>query len=159
MSRVPTIVLAAAAALACVASPAPAPAQTAGAQRAATRVVVAARPIRSREVISPGDVELAAASDAASDALGDPAEAIGMEARVTLYPGRPVRRGDLARPALVERNQIVTLTFRRGALAIVAEGRALDRGGRGDRIRALNMDSRVRVTGRVTGPGSLEVGR
>ena len=46
-------------------------------------------------------------------------------ARVTLYPDRPIRPGDLAPPALVDRNQIVTLEYAAGPLVILTEGRAL----------------------------------
>ncbi len=35
-------------------------------------------------------------------------EVVGLEARVTLYAGRPIRAADLGPPALVDRNQIVS---------------------------------------------------
>ena len=72
--------------------------------------------------------------------------------------GRPIAAGDLGPPAVVERNQIVTLRFRRGALLIEGEGKALDRGPEGARVRVMNLLSRVSVTGRVAGPNLVEVG-
>ena len=44
-------------------------------------------------------------------------------------------------------------------LQIRVEARALDRGGSGERIRAMNLDSRNAVVGRVVGPGVVEVSR
>ena len=51
------------------------------------------------------------------------------------------------------------MTYARGGLTIVAEGRALGRAGLGERVRVLNLDSKAVVTGRVTGFGEVEVGQ
>lgn len=119
--------------------------------------VVAARPVRAGTVLGPGDLTLAA--PASAGALASVEEGIGLEAQVTLYPGRPVRPTDLAPPALVERNTLIRLTYSTGGLRIQAEGRALDRGEMGARVRVMNMDSRTVVTGVVAGPHHVEVGR
>ena len=91
-------------------------------------------------------------------ALTHPADALGLEARVTIYAGRPVRAGDLGLPAVVERNQIVPISFLSGGLAIKAEGRALARGGVGDVIRVMNLASRTTVSGRIAPDGQVVVG-
>ena len=65
----------------------------------------------------------------------------------------------LGPPALVDRNALVRMVFVRGALAIQAEGRALDRGGVGERVRVMNLGSKQIVTGAVAPDGSVEVGR
>lgn len=130
-------------------------AQTPPPQADGEPVVVTTRAIRARTVIGPGDVVLA--SGDASGALSDPDEAIGMEARVWLQAGRVVMPEDLGPPALVERNQLVIMRFRRGLLEITAEGRALDRAGAGELVRVMNLDSRSTVTGRVIGPALVEV--
>ena len=92
------------------------------------------------------------------EAFADPAAVLGQEARVAIYAGRPVLAGDIGPPALVERNQTVTLVYSRGALTILAEGRSLGRGGAGDSLRAMNIASRTTVTGRVAGDGTVHVG-
>ncbi len=125
----------------------------------ADKVAAAARSIRSKSLIGPDDVVMIAASPATIGAITDVNEIIGKEARVALYPGRPIRRSDLADPAMVERNDIVRLTYTRGALVIAADGRALERGGVNQRIRAMNLDSRITIVGTVVGPGEVEVGR
>jgi flagella basal body P-ring formation protein FlgA len=118
--------------------------------------VVAARTIRAQTVIGPDDLTLA--DTALPGALTQMAEALGLEARTTIYAGRPVRAADLGLPAVVERNQIVPISFIAGGLAIHAEGRALARGGVGDVIRVMNMESRTTVSGRVTADGRVMVG-
>ena len=73
------------------------------------------------------------------------------------YAGRPIPLSGLAPPALVERNQLVTLIFRRGGLDIRADGRALGRGAAGDEIRIMNLGSRSTIFGTVAGPALVTV--
>ena len=117
--------------------------------------VVPARTIRAQEVIAPEDLKLRAVEMAGGFASID--EVAGLEARVALYPGRPVRPGDVGPPAIVERNQVVTLTYLSGGLAIRTEGRVLDRAGAGDRVKVMNLASRATVMGRVRPDGSVSV--
>lgn len=118
--------------------------------------VVASRTIRAQTVLEAGDVVLAAGE--VGGALSDPAQAVGQEARVTLYAGRPIRSGDLGPPAVVERNQLVPLSYVSGPLAIVTEGRALARGGIGDSVNVMNLASRSIVIGRIGADGMVRVG-
>jgi len=117
--------------------------------------LVATRTIPAQSVLAASDMTLVAAE--IPGALASLPEAVGLEARVTLYAGRPIHAGDLGPPAIVDRNQIVTLTFTAGALAIVTEGRALARGGVGDVIRVMNLASRTTVTGRIMAGGMVQV--
>jgi flagella basal body P-ring formation protein FlgA len=117
--------------------------------------VVAAGTIRSMSLIGPLDVALAEGDT--PGALSDPVDAIGMEARVNLYPGRPIRAADLQPPAVVNRNEIITLQYNQGGLLIVTEGRALDRAGIGERLRVINLSSRTTVTATVVSVGLAEV--
>lgn len=121
----------------------------------AAQTLVATRVLRAQSVLGAQDLTLVPGQ--ANGALSAPTQAIGQEARVTLYPGRPIRAADLVPPALVERNQLVTLLFRRGNLQITAEGRALSRGGSGARIRVMNLQSRSTVTGEVGADGQITV--
>jgi flagella basal body P-ring formation protein FlgA len=125
------------------------------AQAAAAGTVVASRPIRVREIIGPDDVRLN--PGATPGGLSDVDLVIGQEARVGIFAGWPIRPGDIGPPALVDRNQLVTLVFRRGGLNITADGRALGRAAAGELVRVMNMSSRATVTGVVTGPNVVEV--
>ena len=118
--------------------------------------LVTTRVLRAQALIAPED--LAVVPGTVAGALSAPDQAIGQEARVTLYPGRPIAADDIGPPAIVERNQIVPLAYRAGGLAILTEGRALARGGAGDTIRVMNLASRSTVTGRVRADGTVVVG-
>jgi flagella basal body P-ring formation protein FlgA len=118
--------------------------------------LVATRTIRAQTVIGPEDMALVDA--ALPGALDDPTLALGLEARVAIYAGRPIRSQDLGAPALVDRNQLVSLIYLAGGLAISTGGRALERGAEGDVIRAMNLGSRTTVNGRVGPDGAIYVG-
>ncbi len=122
---------------------------------ALAQALVATQVIPARSVVAADQVAVVQA--AIDGALTDPAEAVGQEARVTIYPGRPLRAADLGSPALVERNAIVSLLYRADGLVIATEGRALDRAAEGEPLRVMNLDSRSIVTGRVAADGTVLV--
>ncbi len=117
--------------------------------------LVATRTIRAQTVLSPED--FATVEAAIPGALSDAASAIGLETRVTLYAGRPIKATDVGPAALVERNQTVSLVYRTGLLSILTEGRALSRGGPGDVIKVMNLSSRTTVTGTIGSDGTVAV--
>jgi flagellar basal body P-ring formation protein FlgA len=118
--------------------------------------VVATRTIRAKSLIKPGDLTLVSAE--LPGAISDPNAAVGLEARVSIYAGKPVRQGDLGAPTLIDRNQLVTLVYVAEGLAISTEGRALGRGSAGEEIRVMNLGSRSTVSGRVGPDGKVYVG-
>lgn len=119
-------------------------------------VVVATRTLRAGMAIGAGDVVMMS-DPSRPGVVSDPQAAIGQEARVTLYAGRPIPEASLGPPALVERNQLVTLVFRQSGLAIRADGRALGRGAEGEAVRVMNLASRSTITGTVAGPALVSV--
>jgi flagellar basal body P-ring formation protein FlgA len=125
-------------------------------QPAFAESVVATRTIRAKTLIGPEDLTLVSAE--LPGALGDPALAIGQEAKVSIYAGKPVKPGDYGPPTLVQRNQLVTLIYTSGGLSIATEGRALDRGSEGEDLRVMNLQSKNTVTGRIGPDGAVYVG-
>jgi flagellar basal body P-ring formation protein FlgA len=119
-------------------------------------VVAAARTLRAGTAIGPGDI-VVLADPARPGIASDPEAVMGLEARVTLYAGRPIPESSLGPPALVERNALVTLVFERGGLAIRVEGRALGRGSEGEAVRVMNLASRSTVSGTIAGPALVRV--
>ncbi|QPH53090.1 flagellar basal body P-ring formation chaperone FlgA [Pontivivens ytuae] len=115
------------------------------------------RAIRAETVIRYEDVIQAAES--VPGGITSIEQAVGQEARVTLYPGRPILITDLAEPAVINRNDVVEMQFASGGLAIVTEGRVLDRARVGDRVRVMNLASRLTVWGEVMPSGRVEVSR
>lgn len=114
------------------------------------------RTVRAQTLIAAEDLVLL--DRQVPGAIVDPAEAIGMEARTTLYANRPLRASDIGPPSLIDRNQIVPLSFSTRGLQILTEGRALASGGAGEVIRIMNLSSRTTVSGRILADGSVVVG-
>ena len=124
---------------------------------AAAETVVAARTIRAQSVITVDDVIIDGQATAAS--IEAARNIIGMEARVALFAGRPIRPSDVAQPAVVERNQIIPLLFERNGMVISTDGRALGRAGPGDTIRVMNIGSRTTVSATIGNDGVAYVQR
>ncbi|MFN3845265.1 MAG: flagellar basal body P-ring formation chaperone FlgA [Paracoccaceae bacterium] len=119
--------------------------------------LVTTRTIKAGQIIEAEDISVVEAEIAGAPA--DPSVVAGQEARVVLYPGRPIRDGQFGPPAVIQRNQIVLLSYVEGTLAISTEGRALGRGGIGDLIPILNLSSRNTIQGRIMPDGSVRVSR
>ncbi|SFL75289.1 flagellar basal body P-ring formation chaperone FlgA [Shimia aestuarii] len=125
------------------------------AQMAQADMVVATQTIRATSIIPAKAVAL---RDGTTPGVhSNLSEVIGFEARTTIYAGRPVRLADVGTPALIERNQIVVVTFVTHGLTIRAEGRSLSRAGVGERARVMNLSSRNTVSGTVMPDGSVSV--
>lgn len=118
--------------------------------------LVATRTIRAQSILLPTDVT-AIAGDVPGTLI-HPDEAVGLEARVVLYAGRPIRAGDVGPAAIIERNQIVSLIYNRQGLTIITEARALARGGVGDVLRVMNLTSKQTLSGIVSPNGAVHVG-
>lgn len=117
--------------------------------------VTPVRAIRSQTVLAAEDLTIA--EEAVPGALAAIEDAVGLEARVALYPGRPILLSQVGAPALVERNAVVRMSYMHGPLRIVTEGRALDRAAAGEPVRVMNLASRQTVTGTVAPDGTIEV--
>ncbi|WP_310620270.1 flagellar basal body P-ring formation chaperone FlgA [Flexibacterium corallicola] len=82
---------------------------------------------------------------------------LGMEAKRTLVPGRPIPLNGVQSPTLVKRGTPATLVFEEGGLKIVAIVEPLQSGGVGDTIKAKNIDTGLQVVGIVQEDGTLKV--
>ncbi len=122
---------------------------------AMSETLVATRVVRPTDVITASD--FAVAEIGTVGALASDADIIGLEARTTMYPGRPIMPDHVGPAAIIERNQPITIIFRKGPLIISTDGRALSRGAVGDFVRVMNLASRTTVSGQVMPNGSVEV--
>ncbi|HEY0213102.1 MAG TPA: flagellar basal body P-ring formation chaperone FlgA [Paenirhodobacter sp.] len=115
------------------------------------QTVVAARVIKARTIIASEDLKLV--PEAISGGVSDPAFIVGNETRVAVYAGQPIRSEDVGPPTVIDRNARVTIAYQKGGLTILAEGRALGRGGIGDTIRVMNTGSKLTVTATIAEDG------
>ena len=125
------------------------------AHSALAEILVPARTIRAKEVISYDDLAWKKAD--APGAISQLEDVVGNEARITLYQGRPISRSDIGPAAIIDRNQIVTVLFVRGGLEISTEARALNRAAIGEQVRVMNLSSRTTISGVVTKTGTIRV--
>ena len=126
-----------------------------GAQVVAADVVTPTRTLRPGTLITLQDLTIRDGQQmGAFDRITDVA---GQEARVALYAGRPIPFEAIGPPAIVNRNQIVPLSYQASGLRITTEGRAMERGGVGDRIRIMNLQSRATLFGLVQADGTIKV--
>jgi len=124
---------------------------------ATAETVVATRTIPALTVIAADDVTIK--GEPTAEAISAAQDIIGMEARVALFAGRPIRPGDVGQPAVVERNQVIPLMFERNGLVISTDGRALGRAGPGDTIRVMNIGSRMTISATIGRDGAAYVQR
>src|SRR5205085_188257 len=89
--------------------------------------------------------------------ITDPTAAAGLAARHQLRPGQPLHDADLMKPALVQRNDIVTIFYEAPGINLTLRGQAQDGGALGDTINVMNTQSKRLVQGVVTGPGRVTV--
>ncbi len=80
----------------------------------------------------------------------------GSVARRPLPAGTVLQHSLITRPALVERQQWVTVATGGAGFQIARRARALDSGGRGDAIR-VRLQSREILNAEVTGPGEARL--
>ena len=121
----------------------------------AADVVTPTRTLRPGTLITTADL---AVKDIDQGGMFDTiADVAGQEARIALYAGRPIPFDAIGPPALINRNDIVPLHFQASGLSITTEGRALERGGVGDRLRIMNLSSRATLFGFVQPDGSIKV--
>lgn len=112
------------------------------------------RPVRMRAGVVRAGVVRAGQS---GGFVATPAEATGLAARRVLGAGQPIALADLTPPALVMKGRAVRLSLSGPGLSLSAQGRALEDGAMGARIRVLNPGSRVVLEAVVTGPDAARV--
>ncbi len=124
-----------------------------------TEMPAVARAIMTGERISPADIVWieTRASRLPADAILDPAELEGQEARRTLRPGAPLRRLDVKIPAVISKNEIVTVFYSRPGITLAARGRALEDATQGAALRILNLQSNRVIEATAEAPGRARV--
>lgn len=120
----------------------------------AAEMIVPTRTIRPQEIIAAEDLVVAEDSGESNVGMHD---LIGQEARVALYPGRPLRLSDVGPPTIITRNQIVQMVYVSVGLEIVTEGRSLERASIGEQVKVMNLGSRNTVSGVVRPDGKISV--
>jgi flagella basal body P-ring formation protein FlgA len=121
------------------------------------KVLTVARAVRPGTVLRADDLELRDGWFAPSIWRDAASAAEGKAARQALVPGRPLRRGDLAEPALVMRGAAVRVLCQLGGIVIEGRGVARKDGSRGERVGVRLAGASRDCLGVVIGPGEVRV--
>jgi len=116
------------------------------------------RALRTGEVIKASDVvmERRSKAEAGNDGV-EAAHAIGMAVKSPMRAGQALRRNDLIRPQVVQRNEPVTVIYEVPGVLVTVRGKAVEAGSVGDIINVINIQSNRTVQATVTGPGRVVV--
>lgn len=122
-----------------------------GRVQAVSSVVVSKVALKRNQVIAEEDLSLEEreSGDIDDDALRDMAAAVGKRVRRTLRVNEILRSSYLEQLPLVKRGDLVTIVAESASLKIIAQGKALENGAKGEVIRVLNRSSKKEVLGRV----------
>jgi len=108
-------------------------------------------------VIKASDLVVQRRPKSEGPAITDIKAAAGLAARHELRPGQVLHDADLMKPAIVQRNETVTIVYEAPGFTLTLRGQAQDSGALGDTISVLNIESKHVVQGVVTGPGRVTV--
>ncbi|NNL85028.1 MAG: flagellar basal body P-ring formation protein FlgA [Myxococcales bacterium] len=127
--------------------------------RRPTAIAVAAREIARGEEIRREDLRLETrhASRALRGAAADPDRLVGLRARRRIARGAPIRSNWLEVIPVISKGDRVRLLYSVGDLIIESTGRAEEDAAHGETLRAVNLDSKKRIVGRVERPGVIRV--
>ncbi len=82
---------------------------------------------------------------------------VGMVTKKTIHAEQPLAKTDLAEPVLVRRNEIVTVVYQNGAIALSTKARSLVNGVRGETVQLENPSSKKIIEATVTGPQQVTI--
>jgi flagella basal body P-ring formation protein FlgA len=117
-----------------------------------TRSIGRGEAIRATDVL----IERRPKADVGSDALGAD-QAVGLSAKRPLRAGLVLRRSDLVKADVVNRNEAVTIVYEAPGILLTVRGKALEAGAAGDLINVLNVQSNRTVQASIAGPGQVVV--
>jgi flagella basal body P-ring formation protein FlgA len=120
--------------------------------------LVAVRDLPRGHILSEGDLsESQVPFSQAKGALKEVSQVVGQTLKVSLRTGSPVRDRDLVQTSLVKKGETVTIIAQSGGLKVTALGQAKQDGALGQTIAVINQDSKKTISGKVIGPGMVEV--
>ncbi len=97
------------------------------------------------------------ANQIGADVITAMSDLVGMIPRRVLRAGEMVKQADLAKPILVEKNQLITVVYSGKGLTLSMRGRAQSNGSMGEAMRVQNQQSKRIIEGVVSGPAQVTI--
>jgi len=122
-------------------------------------VIVTRKPVGRYQVIEADDINVRTMDLARmpNNAITSLEEVIGQRAKRTIGAQTVLSNSMIESPPLVQRGDIVAMIAESGGLKISTQGEARQRGGKGDRIKVMNLDSRKSIYARVVDRNTVKV--
>ena len=92
-----------------------------------------------------------------STLITSPDALLGQVARRNLLPNAPLFVFDLAKPILVKKGELLTITFEIPGIQLSAQAQATSNAAKGDTITVMNTTSKRMIEARITGPGTAVI--
>lgn len=124
-----------------------------------TEVIVTTRYLSKNHIIEESDVKLVYKnfSPFPSGILTKREEVIGKRTTVSLNPGEILKEGMLDNPPIIRKGDHVTLLIETPKFRITALAEAKEEGGKGEKIRLVNLTTKKEVSGRVLDSETVEI--
>ncbi len=115
--------------------------------------------IQYGSIITQSDIEYTKIKERefSRDTIIDAKKLLGMTARRTIIAYRPIKSTDIVAPKIIERGELVTLSFNSGAMNLTTQVKALQNGAKGDIIRVVNTLSNKTLQAVVIGSNEVSV--
>ena len=124
-------------------------------------VVVATRNLHTDHIFTREDIRkekiLIDINKQGEEWLCDLQEVLGKRLLRNISAGTPLKKEILGSPLLVNRGNLVTLFIEGRNIRIYAQGKALEKGGKGEIIKVLNIDSKKRLEGIIIDVNSVKI--
>lgn len=89
--------------------------------------------------------------------VGSTDSLLGQEVANPVRSGQPIRLGDVRRPILVRRGDLVVVRVNGGGVTVTTNAKSLGEGGKMDLIQVETFDPKRKLIARVVDPGRVEV--
>ncbi|MDJ1158452.1 flagellar basal body P-ring formation chaperone FlgA [Chelatococcus sp. SYSU_G07232] len=122
-------------------------------------VAVANRSFQRGDVLQASDIsfERRTRDGLPSDVLTEVGAIAGQVVKRSLAVGTVMRAGDVHRPEIVTRGDVVTVIYESRGLSLSLRGRAVEGGALGDTVTVQNIQSKRTLQGQVVAPGRISV--
>jgi flagellar basal body P-ring formation protein FlgA len=97
------------------------------------------------------------ASEVLPHVITDDDDLVGMSAKRQIKASTVIHTSMIRRPVLVAKGAIVLIELSHGAMALTAQGKAMEEGSKDDVIRVTNLRSSKVIEARVSGANKVEV--
>jgi flagella basal body P-ring formation protein FlgA len=110
-------------------------------------------------ILTPADIVMRPISAKYAETAGfaDPSQLVGMQLNRQSREGMLLKPSDVSTPALIARNDLVTIYFRQGPMTLTVKGQALTNAVTGAPVQVLNLMSKRVITAKALAAGAVEV--